>query len=321
MPAIPETMRAAVIERFGPPGVLKIQNLPVPEIDNDEVLIAVHTAGVGGWDAEMRGGWWPEGRPTFPLVLGTDGSGTVAKAGSHVRRFKLGDRVYAYNFPNPKGGFYAEYVAIAAPNVGHVPALLDLQQAGAACATGLTALQGVERLGAGKRDRIAIIGAAGGVGSLALQFALRVVEAVVVAVVKGKDALALARDLGANEVVDANKDDVDEEVARFAPEGLAGLLAFAGGETLRQCMTQVRNGGRVVHPNGVEPLPPKRRGVEVIGYDAEAGPAQFRRLGAAVEKARLKVPISASFPLAEAAKAHERIESGHVIGKIVLRVR
>ncbi len=276
MPAIPETMRAAVIERFGPPGVLKIQNLPVPEIDNDEVLIAVHTAGVGGWDAEMRGGWWPEGRPTFPLVLGTDGSGTVAKAGSHVRRFKLGDRVYAYNFPNPKGGFYAEYVAIAAPNVGHVPALLDLQQAGGGCATGLTALQGVERLGVGKRDRIAIIGAAGGVGSLALQFALRVVEAVVVAVVKGKDALVLARDLGANEVLDAN---------------------------------------------GGEPLPPKRRGIEMIGYDVEAGPAQFRRLGAAVEKAKLKVPITASFPLAEAAKAHERIGSGHVIGKIVLRVR
>ena len=72
----PETMRAAAIDRFGGPEVLTLHTLPVPEIDGNEVLIAVHTAGVGSWDADIREGWSPDGKkPRFPLVLGTDGSG------------------------------------------------------------------------------------------------------------------------------------------------------------------------------------------------------------------------------------------------------
>jgi NADPH:quinone reductase len=101
----PPTMRAAALDRFGGPEVLKVRLLPVPEIDPSEVLIAVHTAGVGSWDGDMREGWWPDSnRPAPPLVLGTDGSGTIAAVGSRVRRFAPGDIVYAYSFANPKGG-------------------------------------------------------------------------------------------------------------------------------------------------------------------------------------------------------------------------
>src|ERR1700737_1161292 len=105
---IPETMHAAAIDRFGGPGVLTLHTLPVPAVDKGEVLIEIHTAGVGGWDADMRAGWWPGKHPPFPIVLGSDGSGTVAAMGSHIRRFKIGDPVYAYSFANPKGGFYPE---------------------------------------------------------------------------------------------------------------------------------------------------------------------------------------------------------------------
>src|SRR6267142_5371898 len=129
---VPTTMRAAAIDRFGGPNVLKLQILPVPSLAPDEVLIAVHTAGVGSWDAEMRAGWSPDGtRPRFPFVLGTDGSGTIAAVGSRVRRFAVGDHVYAYSFANPKGGFYAEYVAVAAVKVGLPPSLLTMREAGA----------------------------------------------------------------------------------------------------------------------------------------------------------------------------------------------
>ena len=107
----PKAAKAA-IDRFGSPEVLTIHELPVPTVGTDEVLIALHTAGVGSWDADIRDGWYPEGDPRFPLVLGTDGSGTVAALGSRIRRFKLGDRVYSYDWINPKGGFYAEYVAV-----------------------------------------------------------------------------------------------------------------------------------------------------------------------------------------------------------------
>src|SRR5437763_1749102 len=129
MAKIPKTMRAAAIDRFGGPEVLTIHTLPVPEPDTREVLIALHTAGVGIWDAEMRAGEFTSGGERFPLVLGTDGSGTVVA--SRVNRFRLGDQVYCYSFANPKGGFYAEYVAVASEKVAPIPRTLDLERAGA----------------------------------------------------------------------------------------------------------------------------------------------------------------------------------------------
>ncbi|MGZ4898222.1 MAG: alcohol dehydrogenase catalytic domain-containing protein, partial [Candidatus Angelobacter sp.] len=93
---------------------------------------------------DMRGGWWPFSRPHFPVVLGTDGSGTVAAVGARVRRFKVGDKVYAYKWEIGKGGSYAEYVAVPAKGVAPIPKPLDLRHAGAIPVTGLTALQGID---------------------------------------------------------------------------------------------------------------------------------------------------------------------------------
>jgi NADPH:quinone reductase-like Zn-dependent oxidoreductase len=126
-----QMMKAAAIDRFGPPSVLKLHTLPVPEPDTGEVLIALRAAGVGVWDGDIRAGWWPEGRPKFPLILGTDGAGIIADKGKRTARFKVGDRVWAYQFVNPKGGFYAEYVAINTRYVGPIPSKLDLLHAGA----------------------------------------------------------------------------------------------------------------------------------------------------------------------------------------------
>lgn len=80
-----ETMKAAAIDEFGPPSVLSIHELPVPEPGPNEVLIALYASGVGVWDADIRQGWWPEGEPKFPLVLGTDGAGIVARTCANVR--------------------------------------------------------------------------------------------------------------------------------------------------------------------------------------------------------------------------------------------
>src|SRR5262249_45787066 len=111
---LPETMRAAALDRFGGPEVIELHSLPVPELGKGEILIEISTAGVGTWDAMMRRGWWPEGKPRFPLVLGSDGAGRVAAMESQDRRFRIGDPVYGYSFANRKGGCYAEYVAVSA---------------------------------------------------------------------------------------------------------------------------------------------------------------------------------------------------------------
>ena len=321
MPAIPKVMRAAAIDRFGGPEVLTIHSLPVPEIDANEVLIALHTAGVGSWDADMRGGWWPFGKPRFPIVLGTDGSGTVAATGSRVRRLKTRDKVCAYSFANPKGGFYAEYVAVAAEKVAPVPKSLDMRSAGAIGTIGLTALQGVDDALHLKRNESVIIhGASGGVGTLAVQFA-KWRGAQVLASASGNDGAALARRLGADVAVDGRSERIADAIRQFAPDGVDAVLALAGGEALTRCLAALRRGGRLAYPSGVEPEPRKRRGIDIISYDAATGVRELERLNRAVEAARLQVPIVAVYPLADAAKAHQRIAKGHVLGKIVVRIR
>jgi NADPH:quinone reductase-like Zn-dependent oxidoreductase len=318
--AIPTTMRAAAIDRFGGPEVLTLHTLPVPTPDPNEVLIAVDTAGVGPWDADIRAGWYPGGEPHFPLVLGTDGAGTVAAVGSRIRRLKVGDEVYSYSWNNPKGGFYAEYVAVVAERVAHIPRGLDLEHAGAIPTTGLTALQGVDgALHVKKGETVIIHAASGGVGTLAVQFA-KLRGARVFATASGEDGVALVRRLGADEAVDGRHEDVAAAAHRFAPDGVDAVLALAGGDALERCLDALRPGGRVAYPNGVEPEPKERPGIDIVSYDAVAGVREFQRLNRAVEEAHLQVPITAAYLLADAAKAHERLAAGHVLGKVVLRI-
>jgi NADPH2:quinone reductase len=322
MNAVPKTMRAAAIDRFGGPDVVQVRMLPVPVPDADEVLIALHTAGVGGWDADIRGGWWPDSvDPPFPLVLGTDGSGNVVAAGSRVERLRVGEAVYAYSWNNPKGGFHAEYAAVPADRAAPIPAGLDRRLAGAIPATGLTALQGIDReLHLRSGQSVLIHGASGGVGTLAVQFA-KLRGARVLASASRPDGVALARRLGADDAIDGREEDLQAAARRFAPQGLDAILALTGGDSLQRCIVTVRDGGRVAYPNGVEPEPKPVGAVTCVGYDAASGVHELAELNQAVKAAKLQVPIDSEFFLADASKAHARLAQGHVLGKIVLRIR
>jgi NADPH:quinone reductase-like Zn-dependent oxidoreductase len=293
----------------------------VPKPGPDEVLIAVYAAGVGVWDAEIRNGWWPAGQPKFPLVLGTDGAGIVAETGAKVSNFHTGDRVWACEFINPQGGFYAEYAAVDAKHVGLVPKRLDLLHAGAAAVTGLTAIQGIEvHLRVRAVDTVLIFGASGAVGTLAVQFA-KSYDARVIGTARGTEAKALVKKLGAHQIIDPTSDDAVEQVRAFAPNEIDAVLALAGGDTLQRLLALVRPGGRVAYPNGVEPEPKSPPKVELIPYDAQASPREFERLNHAVNAAQFQIPIAAVRTLEEAAQAHERIEKGHILGRIVLQIR
>jgi NADPH:quinone reductase len=320
-PPIPAMMQAAAIDHGGDPGVLTLHTLPVPEPGPQEVLIALDTAGVASWDASIRQDpdMWGTHRH-LPLVLGTDGAGIIAAAGSGVRDFKVGDAVYAYSFDNPKGGFYAQYVAVAADHVGLVPGGLSLREAGAIGTTGLTAIQGIDdalHIKAG--ETLIIHGAAGGVGTLAIQFA-KLRGARVLATVSGEDGAALARSLGADAVVDGKTGDILAAARSLSPGGVDAVLALAGGPALERCMDALGKDGRLAFPTGVEPEP-KRAGARIIAYDAIAAHGGFERLNLAIGALKLQVPIAAEYALADASQAHQRMAAGHVLGKVVLRIR
>ncbi|MEW5900062.1 MAG: NADP-dependent oxidoreductase [Acidobacteriota bacterium] len=315
-PSIPKTMKAAVIDRFGGPAVLHVASIPVPELDVSDVLIRVQTAGVGVWDPWLREGGSSVGR--FPLVLGTDGAGTVAACGSKVRRFKVGDRVYGFAFDNPRGGFYAEYAAVSEDEVAAIPANVRTDEAGALAASGLTALLGLEKLKARRDWALMILGASGGVGHVALQLAKRM-GARLLAVASHGDGVDLAWRLGADRAVNGRRANVLEAVKSFAPDGLDAVLAFANSERLMEAMKQVKNGGAIAYPNGLEPEPKGLRGVRIHAYDGLPSPEAYERLNGLIAEGPFRVEISRTYQLEEAAQAHRDILKHH-LGKLALRI-
>lgn len=324
---IPEMMRAAAIKRFGGIDEIKLQTLPVPDVDPDEVLIRVESAGVGVWDAWEREGLFRElfstsygVEPTFPYVIGFEGAGTVVAVGESVTRFKKGDRVYADRHINPKGGFYAEYAVVIADKVSLIPGELTVEQAGAMPVDAITALLGLDdTLGLAEGESVLIFGAGGGLGHLAVQLAKRM-RARVLAVASGEDGVALAKLLGADAVVNGRKDDVIAAARAFAPDGLDAALLTAGGEAAERALETLRDGGRVAYPRGVQPEPEARPGVTVKGYVGDdAGQKDFEKLNRLIASGPFEVHVARTFPLEQAAEAHRALDE-HYLGKLALRL-
>ncbi len=319
--ARPQTMRAAALDRFGGPEVITLHTLPVPEIDPDEILIRVESAGVGVWDPFEREGGFARvtgTEPKFPYILGSDAAGTVLERGDTVRGFRAGDRVYAFTLGNPKGGSYAEYLAVKTDNASPIPANVPTDQAGAMPWDALTGLQGLDdTLGLSEGESLLIFGASGGIGHLAVQLAKRM-GARVFAVASGDDGVELVKSLGADAVVNGHRDDVAAAAREFAPEGLDAALLTAGGEAADQALTALHEGGRVAYPNGVEPEPQERPGLVIRSYDGMPDPEAIEKLNRLIESGPFTVHLAQVFPLDRAADAHRALDT-HYVGKLALR--
>jgi NADPH2:quinone reductase len=312
-------MQAAAIDKFG--GEITPHTLPVPQIDADEVLIRVESAGVGVWDSyEQEGGFakMMGSKPSFPYTLGSDGAGTVAAVGDDVDRFKEGDKVYGVALANPKGGFHAQFIALKADHVSKLPVTLTMDQAGAMPVDAVTALMGLDdTLQLKQGESVMIFGASGGIGHLALQLAKRI-GARVFAVASGQDGVALARRLGADAVVDGHKDNVLEEIRNFAPDGLDAALVTAGGDATNEALSALREGGRVAYPNGVEPAPKGRSDLKIKSYDGMPTAKTIEKLNQLIEAGPFEVHIAKSYLLDRAAEAQQALDE-HYVGKLALR--
>ena len=312
---LPETMKAAVVEAAGPPKALHIKDVPVPTLSRHHVMIALDYAGLGSWDAAQRSGAW--GSVKAGTILGADGSGTIAAVAADVEDFKVGDRVYSYSYGNPSGGFHAEYVSVPADRVGHVPPHLDMKIAGGMPCVALTAQTGLDVLKVKSGQTLSVFGASGGVGSLAVWLAAGRGATVVGAA--RSDAQDYVRSLGAAHAVDPNSSERNTFLKRFAPDGFDAAMVAANGDALADFLSHLKAGARFAYPNGVEPKP-HVSGHAALTFDGEMSRAAIDRLNTAIGSRTIPLRVQ-EFPLNDVVEAHKRIEQGHVVGKIVLRIR
>ena len=184
----------------------------------------------------------------------------------------------------------------------------------------MTALQGIDALGLRRGHTVLIFGASGAVGTMAVQFAVQR-GAHVIATASGAAAARLVRKLGAHRVIDARRTDSTDQLRRFAPNGLDGVLALAGGDELERCLDFMRPKGRLVYPNGIEPAPRERPTFRLRTFDAVASPREFDKLNRRFGKGKIRVPITASYPLGKAAQAHRRLDRERPLGRMILQVR
>jgi NADPH2:quinone reductase len=314
--ALPKMMKAAVIDRAGPPGNIHVKNVPVPRLTRGHVIVALDYAGVGSWDAAQRSGQW--GAVQRGTILGVDGSGVVVAAASDVKRLRVGDRVYSYSYGNPRGGFHAEYVSLAAQRVQHVPDQLEQSIAGAMPCVALTAYAGLKTLHTKRGSSLLVFGASGGVGSLAVWLASNAIGASVTGSAR-PDSRRYVRSLGADYVVDPHSSTRDIALKRAAPANFDAALITANGEDLSAFSTHLRPRALLAFPNGVEPEP-QARGHRSLGFDGEMSRKAFSALNKAIGSRKLPLRVQI-FSLEHVSEAHRRIEQGHVVGKIVLRIR
>ncbi|WP_210495903.1 NADP-dependent oxidoreductase [Patulibacter sp. SYSU D01012] len=315
MTVLPDTMRAVVATAPGGRDVLELRQVPVPSPGPGEVLIRVAAAGVNPVDAKTRAGRGAAqflGDGDWPWIPGWDLAGEVVAIGFGVARFAVGDRVFGtVGFPGAAGA-YAEYAVAHVSQLSRSPRSLSDVDAAALAMGGLTAWQAmVDAAGLETNQRILITAAAGGVGHLAVQIAADLgAHVIAVASPANHDFL---RGLGAHDVVDRTADDWTSGI-----EPVDVVLDGVGGPARAEALPLVRPGGTIVSlPSGDDGVPAPE-GVRSPWVFVAPDGLELQLLTGSVERGVLRPHVSRTFPLAEAAAAHEAIESGGTRGKIVL---
>ena len=306
-------MKAIRIHNYGGPEVLQYEDVVVPTPAAGELLIKVQAASVNPLDWKTRAGYLKDFFPhSLPFIPGWDGSGVVEAVGSGVTQFKQGDEVYA---KTNRDGTYAEYAILRETEAALKPKSVDHVQAAAVPVVALTAWQALfEKAQLAAGQKILIHGAAGGVGSFAVQLA-KWKGARVIGTASATNQ-AFLRELGTDEPIDYEKMRFDDAV-----EGVDVVFDTIGGDTQDRSWKVLNKGGILV--SIVQPPPAELAGkygvrAEMLGMQPNS--AQLAEIAKLVDSGHLRVVVERVLPLSEARQAHELSEKGHVRGKIVLKV-
>jgi NADPH:quinone reductase-like Zn-dependent oxidoreductase len=308
-------MKAVRIHSFGGPEVLSYEETPRPQVNPDDVLIKVHAAAINPVDWKIREGYL-RGFIDYelPVTLGWDVSGVVEEVGGAVTDLRVGDEVYSR--PDiTRDGAYAEYIAVRASEAAPKPRSLDHVQAASVPLAALTAWAALfDTADLQPGQTVLIHAAAGGVGSFAVQLA-KWKGARVIGTASAANH-GLLRELGADELIDYTAARF-EEVAR----GVDVVLDTIGGDTLERSWGVLRPGGVLV---SVVAQPDEataaQHGVRGASIFIQPDKSRLVKLAELIDAGHVRPEVSAVLPLAEARQAQELSQSGHVRGKIVLRV-
>jgi NADPH:quinone reductase-like Zn-dependent oxidoreductase len=318
-------MKAVLIRQFGPPDVMKIEEVENPRISSDQVLVRVHYSSVNPVDWKIRNGSLRLLTGSkFPMRLGFDVAGEVVETGPSVTKFRKGDRVFGMLHYKQRGA-YAEYACFDEDNIAPIPESLDFREAAAVPLAGLTAYQALHYKGRIKSGKVVLInGASGGVGTFAVQIA-RAAGALVTGVC-GTGNTELVRSLGAEKVLNYREQDFTE-----LPDRYDIIFDAAGSRSFFTVRKSLKTAGRYVTtlPNKSSDifsffltslLPPFFSGKKSTYINVRPSGPDLHNLCHLIKEKKLIPLIDRVFSIEEIAEAHAYSETGHARGKIVIKI-
>ena len=304
--------KAVRFENYGGIDVLEVADVPRPVPGEGQVLVQVKAAGINPGEAKIRAGLlhsrWPA---TFPSGQGSDLAGVVAGTGPGVTGFPAGDEVLGWT---DNRASQAEYALAEAGNLTAKPASVSWEAAGGLFVAGSTAYAAVRAVGLSPGDTVVVAGAAGGVGTIAVQLARRA----------GATVVGLASEpnhawLTSHGVIAVSYGDGVADRIRQAAGQVDAFIDTVGGDYVRLAVEDLG-----VEPSRVETIANfeavEKYGIKAEGSATAASAAILAELAGLVAAGELEVPITATFPLAQVQDAYRRLEQGHLLGKIVLVV-
>jgi NADPH:quinone reductase-like Zn-dependent oxidoreductase len=312
-------MKAIILNELGGVENFKYVDFPKPTINDNEVLVKVHSLSVNPVDYKTRtneGLFMRLFGNEFPAILGWDLSGTVVEIGQNVTDFKMNDEVFGMvNFPD-KGNVYAEYVASPASHLALKPANISHQEAAAATLAVLTAWQSLVTYGKVKEgDKVLVHGASGGVGHYATQIAKHL-GAFVIGTSSAKNKDFVMKN-GVDKHIDYTREDFEKELS-----DIDFVFNTVGPNLTVGSINVTREGGKIIAiAGGATPeniSKAKSKGINLSALMVQSSGEDMKTIADLMEKGIIKSHIAHTFSFDEMAKAHLQLETGRTVGKIVV---
>ncbi len=331
-------MKAFVVDKYKKNGPLRLADVPDPVVGDEDVLVQIHATAVNLLDSKVRDGEFKLMLPYRPpFILGHDVAGTVVKVGPKVRRFKIGDEIYARPRDHRHGTF-AELIAIHETDVALKPKNLNMEEAASIPLVGLTAWQALVEVGKVKPGhKVFIQAGSGGVGTFAIQLAKHL--GATVATTTSASNIALVKELGADVVIDYRTQDFEKVLS-----GYDLVINSQDQKTLEKSLTVLKPGGQVISISGPpDPAFARSFGLNVflklvftvlsrsvrnkakrlgVGYSflfMRAEGRQLCEITSLIEAGAIRPVVDKVFPFAKTGEALAYVETGRAKGKVVIK--